>query len=127
MPRRRLHRLSSTFLVVLALLFSQLALASYICTVVPGASQATMEMPGGEPCEGMDAEQPNLCFQHCSDAPQNFDPLKAPTAGVPAVAQVLLVHLDLDDALDGAHRARSPAEILAPPDPLFLSTLRLRV
>lgn len=127
MPRRHLHRLSTTFLVVLALLFSQLALASYICAVIPAASQANMEMPGGEPCEGMDAEQPNLCFQHCSDAPQNVDPLKVPTAGVPAVAQVAVIHLVLGDTLDRAHRARSRPETLAPPDPLFLSTLRLRV
>lgn len=126
MPRRRLHRLGSTILVVLAVLFSQLALASYICAVVPQAGPAAMAMPGGEPCEGMDAEQPNLCFQHCSDAPQNFDPLKLPAAGVPAMAQVAVIHRVLDDTLDRGPRAR-PAEPLAPPDPIFLSTLRLRV
>src|SRR6059058_3233496 len=92
MLRQRIHRLATSFLVVLSLLFSQLALANYVCP--PAANQdepAAMEMTPGEPCESMampgpksmDQQQPVLCHQHCVNAPQSFDPVQVPVISLP--------------------------------------------
>ena len=125
------RRFGTSLLVVLALLFSQLALANYVCpTGTPGeAVQAVMEMAPGEPCEGMasDQDQPALCYQHCTDAPQSFDAVKLPTVSLPAVVQVLVVPLTVDAAAQEAQAYAGEGEVQPPPDPLFLSTLRLRV
>ncbi|MDB5861745.1 MAG: hypothetical protein JWQ76_5434 [Ramlibacter sp.] len=131
MHRRRLHRLTTTLLVVLSLLFAQLALANYAC---PGAvdeamDMSAMEMAPGEPCQGMemDQRQPVLCHQHCLDAPQSFDPLEMPAVSLPAVVQILVVPLPLDSATGESSRHADGDQTRPPPDPLFLATLRLRV
>jgi hypothetical protein len=137
MLRRPAQRLTTTFLVVLSLLFSQLALANYIC---PQPAQRPAEMPvmvmaDGEPCEGMgmadgqalDQEQPVLCHQHCANAPQAFEPLQVPVASLPAVVQMRVVPLVMDAvATESAAFALADRE-RPPPDPLYRSTLRLRV
>jgi hypothetical protein len=129
--------LTTTFFVVVSLLFSQLALANYVCPPVAPAQIApmAMEMASGEPCESMgmvagkamDEEQPVLCHQHCVNAPQSFEPVQVPVLSLPAVVQVLVVPLLLDagatESVVFAHAGRERP----PPDPLFLSTLRLRV
>lgn len=137
MVRRSAQRLTTTFFVVLSLLFSQLALANYVCPPAAPAQSApmAMEIAPGEPCESMgmadgmpmDQEQPVLCHQHCVNAPQSFDPVQVPAVSLPAVVQVLVVPLLLDanagESVVFAHAGRERP----PPDPLFLSTLRLRV
>lgn len=126
---RASRRVGIAFLVILSLLFSQLALANYVCPVAAAGEQAVMEMAPGQPCEGMavDAGQPVLCHQHCADAPQSFDAVKLPSPSLPAVIQVLVVPV----ALDGAeHELRASADVRdahPPPGSVFLSTLRLRV
>ena len=137
MSKGRAHRSATTFFVVLALLFSQLALAKYVCPSASAQSEdmVVMEMAPGEPCEGMgvaagkgtDQEQPVLCHQHCVNAPLSFDPVQVPAVSLPAVVQVLVVPLVLDaGATESVAFARVGRE-RPPPDPLFLSTLRLRV
>lgn len=123
------HRLTTTFFVVLSLLFSQLALANYVCPTGMAGEQAMMEMAPGEPCEGMasDQDQPVLCLQHCTNAPQSFDAVKLPTVSLPAVVQVLLVPLAIDAAAQEAQAYAGQGEAQPPPEPVFLSTLRLRV
>lgn len=131
MVRRSARRFTTSFLVVLSLLFSQLALANYVCpTAKPTETeQAVMQMAPGEPCEGMAADQgqPALCYQHCTNAPQSFDAIKLPTVSLPAVVQVLVVPLAIDTADQEAHVFASEGEAQPPPEPVFLSTLRLRV
>lgn len=130
MFRNAIRRLATTLLVLVSLLFSQLALASYICPAGADAQQAAvMDMPGGEPCEGMaaDASQPALCHHHCSDPPQSFEPLKLPTVSLPAVVQVLPAPVVMDRAGDRAVAAADVRHPQPAPAPLFLSTLRLRV
>ena len=127
MSRRSVHRLTTTFFVVLSLLFSQLALANYVC---PGQSDATAMaemMAAGEPCEGMDQAQPVLCHQHSAGAVQSFEAVKLPAASLPMVVQVLVMPLVLQAVEAEALPATSAPEARPPPDPLFLSTLRLRV
>ena len=137
MFRRPAHRLATTLLVVFALLFSQLALASFVCNFgSSGLAQASsmaadMAMAPAEPCDGMgmkmDLGQPVLCHQHCVDAPQSFDPVHVPAVSLPAVVHVVILPALLDAGADDAavHADTGPAR--PPPGSLFLHTLRLRV
>jgi hypothetical protein len=133
MFRRQAHRLSTMIFVVLALLFSQLALANYVCASEPAqaADMSAMEMAPGRPCDAMDMamdeNQPVLCHQHCANAPQSFDPVQVPTVSLPAVVQVLVAPLMLGDSSSEESGYANMAETRPPPDPIFLSTLRLRV
>jgi hypothetical protein len=127
MFRRLVQRSMTTFAVVVSLLFSQLALASYVC---PGANEAAAMsemMANGEPCEGMDAVQPVLCHQFSADMSLSFEPVKLATPSLPAIVQVLTVPLLLEAQLAAALPVAARPEPRPPPDPVFLSTLRLRV
>ena len=131
MSSRVRRRFGITFAVVLSLLFSQLALAAYVCPGTSAADEAAvMEMAPGEPCQGMaqaDKRQPVLCYQHCSGAPQASDAVKLPVLSLPAIVHVLVLPLVIDDAAQ-AHALRADhAPPQPPPEPIFLSTLRLRV
>jgi len=117
----------TTFLLVLSLLFSQLALANYICPTTSGAAAMVETMAAGEPCEGMDMAKPALCHQFKVNAPQSVEQAKLTTPTLPAIIQVLVVPAVLDAASTEALTVEATAEARPPPDPLFLSTLRLRV
>jgi hypothetical protein len=117
----------TAFLVALSLLFSQLALANYVCPGPTDATRMARMMSSGQPCEGMDQAQPILCHQHSADAAQSFEPVKVPVVSLPAIVQVLPVPLVVDAAQALALPVAATAEARPPPDPLFLSTLRLRV
>jgi hypothetical protein len=136
MAHRPVHRLTTTLLVVLSLLLSQLALANYVCPPAEPArvdhAAMVMEMAPGQPCESMagmqmDTEQPVLCHQHCVDAPQSFDPVQVPSVSLPAVVLVLVVPATVDAQASKAASTADAGQARPPPDPLFLSTLRLRV
>ena len=127
MFRRSVHRLTTTFFVVVSLLFSQLALANYVCPQQQDAAAMAEMMASGTPCEGMDMDQPALCAEHSSGAPQSFETVKVPTVSVPMVVQVLELPLELEAAAARAVPVAATPEAQPPPDPLFLSTLRLRV
>lgn len=113
--------------MVLSLLFSQLALANYVCPGQSAASAMAEMKAAGEPCQGMDQAQPVLCHQHSVDAAQFFEAVKLPAASVPMVVQVLVLPLLLEAVEAEAMPATSAPEARPPPDPIFLSTLRLRV
>ena len=127
MARRSVHRLTTTFFVVLSLLFSQLALASYVCPGQADTAAMAEMMAAGEPCEGMDQAQPVLCHQHSVGAAQWFEAVNLPMASQPMVVQVLVLPLVVDEVEAAALPVSSTPEARPPPDPLFLSTLRLRV
>ncbi|MBT2334816.1 hypothetical protein J7E49_12990 [Variovorax paradoxus] len=129
MGRRSLHRRLTAFFVVLSLLFSQLALAGYVC---PGAGDAGADamaemMASDPPCQGMDANQPALCFQHAADMSLSFEPVKLPTPSLPAILQVLVVPLVLVSEGRALPMQAEPERQHPPPDPVFLATRRLRV
>jgi len=127
MSHRRRHRLTTTLLVVLSLLFSQLALAGYVCPqqAAPAAMAAMME--AGMRCDGMDPQQPALCHQHAADAGKSFEAVKLPAASPPALILVLELPLTVDAGTLHAAGPVPEAELRPPPDPLFLATRRLRV
>ena len=127
MFQRRRARLATALFAVLSLLLSQLALANYVCPMQhDGAAMAEM-MASGMPCQGTDMDQPVLCAQHASSAAQSFEVVKLPTLAAPMVVQVLTVALELDAGAACAVPLSATPEARPPPDPLFLSTLRLRV
>ena len=123
----RLHRIATTFFVVLSLLFSQLALASYVCPQQSDMRAMVETMKAGMPCDGMDQKQPTLCHQHAADPGKTFEAVKLPTATLPMVVQVLELPLVLDAEDAQTLPVAGTVEARPPPDPLFLSTLRLRV
>jgi hypothetical protein len=124
---RRIHRLTAAILVVFSLLFSQLALAGYVCPQEDSVDAMTARMEAGMPCEGMDRQQPVLCHQHTNAPDVAFEAIKLPIASLPAVVQVLELPLVIE--IEAALAAPRPVSLEArpPPAPLFLSTLRLRV
>lgn len=127
MRRRPLQRLTTAFFVVLSLLLSQLALANYVCPGQSDPEAMVAMMAAGQPCEGMDQAQPTLCHQHSAGTAQSFEAVKLPAASQPIVVQVLELPLVLDAGEAVALPMAAAAEARPPPDPLFLSTLRLRV
>lgn len=112
--------------MVLSLLFSQLALATYVCPQQADAAAMAEMMASGMPCEGMDMEQPALCAEHSAAAAQSFEAVKLPTLSAPVIVQVLVLPMVLD-AAEAARLPRAVPQAHPPPEPLFLSTLRLRV
>lgn len=113
-------------MVMVALLFSQMALASYVCPGMNNAEAMAHAMADGAPCEGMDTAQPVLCHQHAADASQSFEKAKATTPSLPAVVQVLVVPPVLLSSVQGVPLLNA-FEPRPPPDPVFLATRRLRV
>jgi len=127
MPRRRLRHPLLAFLALLSLLFSQAALARYVCPAQADPLSMSQWMAAGLPCDGMDESQPALCHQHGAAAPQASAEVKVPAPTLPMIVQVLQVPLVVAaHDMAPAPRARAP-ELRPPPDPLFLATLRLRV
>ncbi len=123
----RLHRTVTAFFAVAVLLFSQLALATYVCPGAPAVEAMAAMAAAGVPCEGMDAVQPVLCHQYGMSAAQSFEAVKVPTPSLPAVVQVWVLPAVLPLAGDPDLPGQEGAEPRPPPDPLFLATLRLRV
>ncbi len=125
--QRPLSRLSTVFVVVASLLFSQIALARHVCPAAAHALAMAGMMVAGQPCAGMDEAQPALCDQHCSAAAQSFEVVKTPVPSLPIVVQMIVVPA-VPDAVDAlALPFAATSEARPPPDPVFLSTLRLRV
>jgi hypothetical protein len=126
--RRRLSRCKTAVLVILSLLFSQIALANYVCpSQVPARSTGSMHMAPGTPCESMDLAQPALCYQHAADPGQVVQPAQVVAPSLPAIVQVLFAPMVLRPLDAVAIPRTSSAEARPPPDPIFLATLRLRV
>lgn len=69
-----------------SMLFTQLALAAYICPGSPpagnGSSESVMAHPCGDPLGATDTTSPSLCAEHCKPAAQS-DQVPTP---VPPVA-----------------------------------------
>ncbi|MBW8845501.1 MAG: hypothetical protein JF607_11100 [Burkholderiales bacterium] len=127
MTRRAARKLTTTFFVVLSLLFSQLALARYVCPQQADVQAMAAMMQSGTPCDGMDPQQPALCHQHTADASQSFETVKLPTASQPLLIQMLELPLVLEAEQASAVPPTAVSEVQPPPDPLYLCTLRLRV
>jgi hypothetical protein len=127
MTRHSARQATTAVLVVLSLLFSQLALAAYVCPQQADAEAMAAMMASGMPCEGMDMDQPALCAEHSAATAQSFEAVKVPSPSAPAIVQVLELPVVLDATEAVAQPGLAQPEAHPPPHPVFLSTLRLRV
>ena len=122
---RQRSRCLTAWFVVMALLFSQMALASYVCPGLSADERMSETMASGIPCDGDDPSMPVLCHQHATDASQSFEMARlAPS--LPAVVQMLVLPSLHDWATPLVVPFGERPEAQPPPDPLFLQTLRLR-
>lgn len=126
MPRRPAHRLTIALIAVWSLLFSQWALATYVCPTETDPAMAEM-LASGQPCDEMDAAQPALCHEHGAATAQSSGATALPVLTLPLTVQVLALPPAplAGDVVQSI--ATGVAEARPPPDPLFLSTHRLRV
>jgi hypothetical protein len=124
--RRRLLSRKTVAFVVLSLLFSQLALASYLCPADAPPQDMAALMAAGVPCEEIDKTQPALCHQHAADPGQVVQAAQVLAPSLPILVQVLWLPVVLSADAVAVPRASTP-EAQPPPDPIFLATLRLRV
>ena len=117
----------TSLLLVMSLLFSQLALANYLCPGQAETKAMAEMMTAGQPCSGMDEAQPVLRHHYGANASQSFEMVKVPTPSLPTVVQVLVVPAALDVASVLATAVSAAPEARPPPEVIFLATLRLRV
>lgn len=79
---------------IVALLFSTLSVAAYVCPADPAGSASMANMP--DDCPDRDTGQPNLCKAHCSAGQQQT------TTGAADVPPLPLVHGLLSSLLPAA-------------------------
>lgn len=127
MRNSRPFRLATTFVVGMALLFSQLALAWYVCPREADVEAMAAIMDAGQPCEGMDETQPLLCHEYMASPAKTFEAAKLPGVGPFVIVQVVELPFVLVALEKHAIPPLASTEAQPPPDPLFLSTLRLRI
>ena len=107
---------------VSAILFAQIAVAAYACPAFASSQvneQVTaMDMSNTEaPCVEMDANQANLCVEHCQYGQQSFDHPVAPVVFAVADLPYILVRLG-DPAVVGSTQEYAQSlltRITAPP------------
>jgi len=124
---RHLHRCLTAIVVALAMLTSPLALARHRCVGASDAAMMAAMMKAGVPCPGMDRADPARCQPGPTDTMAAFQEFRLPVAFLTVLVHVL--ELPPATTSDGAEAipVAATAEAQPPPDPLFLSTLRLRV
>lgn len=123
----RQRRYAISWIVVVATLFSQLALAHYVCPKASAPEQVMAMMVAGEPCSGMDEAAPVLCHQFGADATPSCEVAKQAAPTLPGIVQVVVLPLVLDFASLVAPPFGTTSDARPPPGPVFLQTLRLRV
>ena len=111
-----LRRLLVAFVAIVALLFAQLALASYAC---PGRTTA-VAMQSMSDCAGMDMVQPSLCHAHLHDGHQSLDKPDVPYVALFLPTQLVLTLVPRDlHAQPGVLPATDLVRTTAPPKPIL--------
>ena len=123
-PKRSRRMIS--WIVVAAMLFSQFALASYVCPEESAEDRMSERMASGMPCDSGDSSLTVLCHQHTADASQSFEMAKVAAPTLPVVLHMLVLPSVNDWAEPLVVPFGERPEAQPPPDPLFLQTLRLR-
>jgi hypothetical protein len=122
----RKHRLVTTLIALVGLLFMQLAVANYVCPVggmklaaTTTAADASMPCADSMPVSVTDTEQPNLCQAHCQSEAQASNTTDLPMP-VDLAAQPYTLSLNLTDtslvvgpALQTPHLRRTTAPPLS--------------
>ena len=98
--------------VVLSLLFSQLALASCLCPAEAPPHDMAAMMAAGVPCEEMDESPPALCHQHAADPGQVAQAAQVLAPSLPIVIQILWLPLALPADAVAVPHASTPEALL---------------
>ncbi len=120
----RRSRLITAFFMLVSLLFTQLAVAGYVCPsgLAPFASISAMAqapMPCAESmAKSLDDAQPNLCQAHCQAGQQTADTYELPTLpGLAMVSTALFLpdttQVSLGEPLQLPHLKRTTAPPLS--------------
>lgn len=123
---KRTTRFLAAWLALFAVLFSQLAVASYACPFMAAPIEMTAPMEGG--CDGMpmDQDQPALCHAHGQQGDQSLDkPLVSMPQ--PALLQGLAGDRQADPGIPGTPGEQRSllARATAPPVALRHCCLRI--
>jgi hypothetical protein len=97
-------RLIAAVLAMVSVLFSQLAVAAYVCPSVAegpaehalAAMQAMSEHHGASDCEDMDDTQSSLCRTHCQGDNQSVERPQPPNV-TPSIAVILVPEVGTAD------------------------------
>lgn len=112
-------------LLVMTLMTSGMAMASYVCPEIVG-KPAPMQMMDGEPCAGMDMERPVHCAEFSADTKASIDhhhPVPALTLlSHASLVRIVVPVSSLEIALPWTGDLPKPGA-----DPPYLRTLRIRV
>ncbi|MBI1889012.1 MAG: hypothetical protein HYS18_00025 [Burkholderiales bacterium] len=106
MKMSRPTRFIAALIVLVSMLFSQLALASYICPSLMADSHPAVQSQahdGMSGCAGMDKQQPNLCHAHDQAGNQSLDKPDLPLVQPFFAATLVLSLSPIDIALTGAY------------------------
>jgi len=118
------------WLCLSVLLFLQLAVAAYACTMSSAGNPANLvaSTNGSEepPCQGMDQQLPNLCEQHCLQAFQSVDTQPQPGVTAPALPLLVVVaHIDRYVPARRAIRRTDLSDAVDPPPLVRFGVLRI--
>lgn len=127
------HR-SLILVLLITLLFSRLALASYVCPLPQLQAPVMASQMKGEACtqsndhsKMIDAAQPNLCAQHFSDQRQVTNAVAQSLASEPVLFFAYALPPPLPSPMWQLATPDSPPDSGGSDDTLFLLTLRLRI
>ena len=126
MVRGRQKRIA--WLSLSALLFLQLAVASYACPTQKGDGTTAVEAVADAqmPCQGMDTERPKLCEQHCVQASQSVDTQPHTAVNAPVLPLIaVVVHSDLHLLARPRFYGASLATVVGPPPLIRFGVLRI--
>ena len=114
------------------LLFSRVALASYVCPLPQVQAAAAVSLMNGTDCtqpgdhaKMLDEAQPSLCAQHFSDEKQVSNAVAQPLASEPVL--FFAYPLSLPPQMWQFARYESPPDPAGCDDTLFLLSLPLRI
>ncbi|MFC0170751.1 hypothetical protein ACFFKC_22045 [Pseudoduganella danionis] len=118
----RTSRFVAAIIAVFSLLFTQLAVASYVCPGMSMPERATMTADAGMPpmanCTGMDKAQPSLCHAYGHTGHQSLDkpdlPQIPPFHPITLVQTVILLDVSMPTDI-AALTDTSLAHAIAPP------------
>jgi hypothetical protein len=89
----RKNRVAAVLIALISVLFTQLAVAAYVCSGSTGSSAMSMDVETMPDCEEQDNRQSALCHAHCKDDKQSFGKDNLPVLAPLWAVGFVLVHL----------------------------------
>lgn len=110
--------------VLLSMLFTQLAMAAYVCPAMRVSDRQANDEMAAMPCagsmadgamHGMDPDQAALCFEHCKPAAQTVDAGHAAALAEPALFALIVLGAGDEGDESPSWTAHARARDRAPP------------